>query len=269
MDYSEKDIYFDSNKDHLNDEGVSLYVDAFLFDKQEKLPESILQHVEDCKQCKMSILEVYDLNKENKTISFKEHPFFNRKQKVRPLYSTIKIIAAASVLLFIVLFSLNKINNNKNKSLVKGIEAIKGKHLPGSKIFFPHDSLKNNTPDSGETPPEINEEKQYSQNFKESPVLESFIETGLRSEDLEIISPKNNKSFKFKEKLRFKWETESLKIITIEIWHFKDNIDKKILERTSENNKLIINNKLVPGLYYWKLISDDELIYVGKFFVGQ
>jgi anti-sigma factor RsiW len=48
---------------HLTENELAQYVDALLSDKQDQLPEEILEHVEECFECKMEIIEVWELIK--------------------------------------------------------------------------------------------------------------------------------------------------------------------------------------------------------------
>ena len=50
-----------NEKGHLNEEGVSLYSDASIKNKLDKLPPKLLEHVEDCLMCKKEIIELYDI----------------------------------------------------------------------------------------------------------------------------------------------------------------------------------------------------------------
>ena len=47
--------------DHLDEQELAQYVDALINDKQGQLPEYILQHVEECAECKIGITEVLEL----------------------------------------------------------------------------------------------------------------------------------------------------------------------------------------------------------------
>lgn len=40
---------------------VTQYVDALASDKQDRLPEEILEHVEECFECKAEIVQVWEL----------------------------------------------------------------------------------------------------------------------------------------------------------------------------------------------------------------
>jgi hypothetical protein len=61
--------FFDVN-DHLNEEGISLYVEALVNDTLHKLPIEVVEHVEKCFKCKRDIIEIYDMLDEAKHIMY-------------------------------------------------------------------------------------------------------------------------------------------------------------------------------------------------------
>lgn len=46
---------------HLDEQELAQYVDALISDKQDHLPEEILEHVEECLECKLEVMEVWIL----------------------------------------------------------------------------------------------------------------------------------------------------------------------------------------------------------------
>lgn len=48
---------------HLTENEIAQYVDALVSEKQDQLPEEILQHVEECFECKADLLEVWELGR--------------------------------------------------------------------------------------------------------------------------------------------------------------------------------------------------------------
>ena len=48
-------------ENHLPEEQLALYVDALVLDQQDQLPEEILEHVEECEECKMEVIGVREL----------------------------------------------------------------------------------------------------------------------------------------------------------------------------------------------------------------
>jgi len=47
--------------DRLNEQEIAQYVDALMLDEQGQLPKYILEHVEECAECKIGITEVLEL----------------------------------------------------------------------------------------------------------------------------------------------------------------------------------------------------------------
>ncbi|NIV13491.1 MAG: hypothetical protein GWN62_20060, partial [Aliifodinibius sp.] len=48
-----------------------------------------------------------------------------------------------------------------------------------------------------------------------------------------------------------------------------DNKQKLLYTFQVSENQLAFDEKLEPGLYYWALLSENEMIYLGKFFVRE
>jgi len=46
---------------HLTEMEIAQYVDALVAEKQDQLPKGILEHVEECLECKKEVIEILDL----------------------------------------------------------------------------------------------------------------------------------------------------------------------------------------------------------------
>jgi hypothetical protein len=113
----------------------------------------------------------------------------------------------------------------------------------------------------------VNPEQNYiAANFDVYPVFENLIREKYRSGlYIRIISPQKDQQFSIYASILFSWESklyESLKIIILNnkaelIVEIKDVVD----------NTVIFNKKLQPGLYYWKLETENDLVYLGKFVI--
>jgi len=110
--------------------------------------------------------------------------------------------------------------------------------------------------------PDLDMSQAYAANFEPLPYYEELIADVTRSHSIDVLSPKNGE--KMSDRILFRWE-----MITDEAIHLKilNNRGEKIFDFTPEQNKFIFAEKLVPGLYYWKLETADEFLYVGKFLV--
>lgn len=99
-------------------------------------------------------------------------------------------------------------------------------------------------------------------NFTESPNFENLIAQESRSDfTIEVNSPSLNATFS-KAEISFKWKSGIKDNVFLEIF---TNKERKLFISKTTNNELSLNIELREGLYYWKLVSDDNLLYIGKF----
>ena len=79
-----------------------------------------------------------------------------------------------------------------------------------------------------------------------------------------VISPKQGEIFKKNQAVDFQWETENNVLLNLYIHTNKGKVFYKA-ENISSN--IQIHDRFIPGLYYWKVLEEDELVFVGKFLV--
>jgi hypothetical protein len=109
----------------------------------------------------------------------------------------------------------------------------------------------------------------YAANFEPSPVLESYMGQTLKSSQFVLeAQPANDESFK-KPEIEFRWtlqdeHAESAGPLELRIL---DNKQKLMHSIQVNENRLAFGKELEPGLYYWALLSESEMIYLGRFFV--
>ena len=99
-------------------------------------------------------------------------------------------------------------------------------------------------------------------NFKVNPNLEYMINSQSRNISIPIISPKNNSTFE--KEIKFSWEPTKNKNLQIKILDNKNNV---LLQYSVKKNEFLLKEQLYPGLYYWKLENQSDLLYVGKFYI--
>jgi len=108
----------------------------------------------------------------------------------------------------------------------------------------------------------------YAANYIVSDNLEYLIDQGHRGTDfIKVLSPKNG--ITVKDEILFNWESEIERQLHLKILNNGEDVLHKF---TPKKNQLLFNiteSKLDPGLYYWKLESDEELLQLGKFFVKE
>jgi hypothetical protein len=106
------------------------------------------------------------------------------------------------------------------------------------------------------------EKKEYDpSDFAANTILENFINRNVRSTgSAKIISPEAGDTLNLP--LIFKWEGS--REIKLEI---VDNENKTVATETLSGGNFTYSGELNRGLYYWKILVDNKLQTVGKFFI--
>lgn len=247
---------FFTNRMHLTEEGVALYVDALKLKRSSELPKEMLKHVEHCPDCQLEIVEVYDMLKnETYDVSMK-HPYFDAEPAVlhmperrygASLYRIAAVVAGAAVLGTGYYF----VSPNRSAPTPP---AVVEQTMPEQNSVSPSTTKKDPAPVK-------REEKFLAANFEVSPNMEDLVQTQFRSISVEVLAPEINEVVQ--QPIMFKWEDVgeplTLKILS--------NKERTLLSVPAVTTTYTAQRKFAPGLYYWKLETEDELIYVGKFLV--
>jgi WD40 repeat protein len=89
---------------HLNDSGISLYVEGLRLQRTEELPRELQAHLEECAKCQYEVLDFYQLMKSEDISDLKTHPYFDRPKKLslrQKIYQIApKITRIAAILAF-------------------------------------------------------------------------------------------------------------------------------------------------------------------------
>lgn len=140
----ENNQYFDENG-HLNDAGVTLWVDALRLKREADLPEALQEHLELCKDCRVSVFEYYEFKREDDIAELANHPYFaqldaaqanetpvvsinknTNKEKAQPTKTVSlqrRLAVAASVVVLLVagwMISQNLGGNKSNNGVISG-----------------------------------------------------------------------------------------------------------------------------------------------------
>ncbi len=236
---------------HLSEEELAIYVDALKLNKVDSLPDAVLRHVSDCTECKSEIVEVSSLiDEEYRRIDTR--PYLTRKAKLKVAEFSITYRIAAVLLIGIslsVIFFLFRLMNPDRGGLNVS---------PGS--------MQTVRPETGKGPATgkrgMGQQGILADNFSESPNLEDYVNSASRSASSIVLSPNNGAVVH--RQIRFEWKPQGVGPVTVKILSNKEKVLKSV---KLVGSKFLFTEKLKPGLYYWKLESKDELLYVGKILV--
>ena len=106
----------------------------------------------------------------------------------------------------------------------------------------------------------------FATNYTPYPPFESLTGEIFRSGFFNLLLPTSTDSFSQGKNITFSWDTDSPKAITLEI---ADNYGFPMYQSGELNVKTLTikSLKLTPGLYYFKFIENDDIVYFGKFYI--
>ena len=119
---------------------------------------------------------------------------------------------------------------------------------------------------NGNTPGSQN----FASNFQKSTAFESLIRQTYQSNlFISDVYPGNEQSFE--DEIKFRWRLQDEykeKVKQIEL-RIMNNKEKELYSYKTTDNKLDFDESLSPGVYYWALLSDKEMIYLGRFYIRK
>jgi len=277
---------------HLNDEQIALYVDALRVDKADDLSPEILSHIKDCKPCHRQAIDLYSMLGDVDYAQVGPHPTLDKKAaKVLNMPRLLMRLAAAIALLIVASFFFNKnadINNpgdlvnettpvehnvveqpvQKPEVKIPKQEALS--QPAKEEVIVQEEPIKIAPPKQKKPQPKSilpatdeNVRDLYAANFVPSEELDEMGSLALRSTSFKVLQPKQATSFKPNTKISFQWEGDDITYFLI----LMDNKGTELHKATLNANSFELDVKLVPGLYYWKLDREDDLLHVGSFTV--
>jgi hypothetical protein len=233
-----------NERGHLNEEGVALYVDALKLDRTDRLPEPIRAHVAGCQECRANVTGLYSLLAEEPVES--SHPTLSGP--AQPWYVRTAVYRIAAIVVAAI-------------GIVALVQYLGNRDRPSQGM--PQVSTVHQTPDTtrapGATHPDQAESGEIAANFKPYEGLEGLIGSETRGTSFEAMSPGG---FSGRHAVTFAWRTSGdgpWKLVVV------NNRGSVVKEATVRSTPFVLEGPFRPGLYYWKVIQNDELAHVGKF----
>jgi hypothetical protein len=243
--------FFD-DASHLDEEGVALATDALLLGKSEALPGSVQDHLELCLRCKEELASHYSLALDIRLRPADPHPYFDRaaapgdaRDSTGSLYRIAALIIAALGLGIVGYF-------------VGGEIQKKGGRYAGANRSS-RDTALVHVPER----PLTSGDTVFAANFVPSPGLDQLVGANFRSEQIRILSPPAGRTAAGQPVL-FRWTGRAPGPVTVQLL---SNTGKLLFERETPGDRIEYTGRLIPGLYYWKLVGREDLLAAGKFTV--
>ena len=231
---------------HLTEEGTALYVDALKLDRVSELPEWMIVHISECGSCKENITGLYALLANENYAGVKKHPFFDAQTPatVRTWYRVAAVIVLTAAISTAAFLLFSDKAGPSAPSVVKEPRPVDTNHVRPP------------------TSPPVAENREFAAAFTESPDMEILVNSELRSGGVKISSPLTGAEVH--GELRFDWSGGPPGPAVIEVYNNRRELRRTL---TAAEPPLTLREVFPPGLYYWKLTADDEMLYMGKVFV--
>lgn len=234
-----------SERGHLNEEGVALYVDALRLERTERLPEPIREHVAGCQECRREVTGLYSLL-EGEPLP-RNHPTLGRAPRnwsIPPVVYRLAAVIVAVVGVGVLAYFLWRPSGGTDRT-------------PDVATAVPQVGESTGVPDA--TRPRSLEGSAIAADFRPDDELEGLIGSETRGEAFDVKSPGERSRG---EAVTFAWETTEQGPWTIALLNNRGNVIRKAAVGSTP---FVLRGPFKPGLYYWKVIRNDELSYVGKF----
>ncbi len=235
--------FFDHSR-HLNENGTALSAEALLLDRTTELPNEITEHLERCDRCKIHVLGLLELMKEQPLDRKFPHPYFDRRSAILPFPGYLKAAAVITAVLAggaaYLLFTSNGTSGQDAP-----IQSL-------GPVTTSADTLSDPAPEN---------ELILADHFAPSPNLDDLVRSDFRSESIEVLAPKNDAIVS--SPITFRWKQYQGPVIL----KILNNREMTVQTSNVKVNRFVSTKSLLPGLYYWKLEDEGELLYIGKFFV--
>ncbi len=244
---------------HVTDEALSRYIDQQLKQNNAILSTQeqtdIANHLKACFVCSNAYHSVYQyLSDEQRNPSEMKTPGLILRFIRKPAFIAGVSIAAVLFIVFLIVLY------NRHEP-----EITKDNHIDVKK-----DSVKIVKTDTVIQPIKTPEKEKdlWAGNFVPSRDFENLMKQNFRSgESFELLSPMTDmKAFK---EISFRWNYSGKETIILKILN---NKEKTIMTIKPEQNEYLLqlNQKIfVPGIYYWKIETEEDLLSVGKFIVPR
>ncbi len=231
---------------HLNDEGVALYVDALRLGKTDRLPREVREHVAGCQECRKYVTGLFTLVGDQESGQEGRHPYFDTPKEARPGSMFYRIAAALVAVagVGVLAYYVAKVNSARESLQTELNPQVTREDSAG--MTGVHGAATG--------------EQAIAANFTPFPELEDMVGSRSRSSEIEVRSPKNGATVR--GNILFDWQGDG--VVTLVL---VNNKGVTVYSAKARKPPFVVARLTPPGLYYWKLQSAEEILYVGKFLV--
>jgi len=235
---------------HLTEEAVGLCVDALKLERYDEVPTDIRAHLEDCQACRGNVSGVFALLADQKYDGNQAHPYLDARSRFArgawyKIAAVLVVLVGIGALVALYLSNRPAGLQRENQALVPGQDSSSGRSSPENPLTGREDHART-----------------LASRLEPNAELEALVDARMRSPGVKVLRPVIGGMIS--GSVMFDWSGGPAGKYTVTIY---DNSRTIVLRLTVDRTSLKVDQGLQPGLYYWKLESNDELLYFGKFIV--
>ena len=241
---------------HLSDLGVAAAVEQLRAERPDRLPPAVQAHLDECRACRTEVAELYTI--------------VQQTPDPPPAPATAyrwRWAGLTGLILALAIFSLWP----DTPPAVIPPEIPVSESVPTDTVLVPADTLvpvSPTEPSSAQpipsSPPTESAPPVYAQHFVPDEMLEPLVGQNVRATASGTFTPGIDTRFAPGSRIAFSWPNVPEGPYTLLVL---DNTGERIDTLTTEATAATITIGRRPGLYYWKLETADDLLYVGRFFI--
>ncbi len=261
------DFLSNTGNNHLTEEGIAACAEALLNENFDGSLQELQAHLETCEACRREVVELYGLiatmppenreEPEDQEDADQPAPARDAAPRLHPAWRWLLVAVTA-----LLAFWVYQITRQTPQSLAPGgnVPAPSPEQLLSPQQKPDRPVAETTTPDR--TTPEQQESDLYAANFVPSDQLEGLSGEVFRSDGFNALSPALNQVFRPGSTISFQWKQDADQALQLIVL---DNLGKELFREAIAATQFEWTTPKRPGLYYWKLESEEELLYTGKF----
>lgn len=235
---------------HLSESQISFYSESLRNNSDGKLPANILEHVEECMQCKHAVLEIVSILND---IEVEE---IVKPQSVTRSYS---FYWKAAAVIFILLLPAYFLFTYHGTEIVQTASTTNDVSAEPNKAPLISDKKSAGT--------QNNKHNDLAANDIYAPIPEYDYMCGenFRSDKVfDVTSPSLSEQSKGPIKFNISFKNKTERTVTV-----FNNKNEHVFYKQFNEDALVLDHSFPPGLYYWKIETPSDLLYISKFTITK
>lgn len=246
---------------HLDENGLSAYAE-YMHGKRSEVSDEIKVHVELCAVCREALMDISDLLTETEGVALDELTI-NVKSSAQQSWKVVSRIAVAIAAVLLLSWFIQQLLPDADPTEPMAGETEDGRRETEDGRLKTEDGRRKT---AEQVPVEVvtpHDTIRYAEAFVPNEKLEVLIKSGFRNEEEPGLRLSDTAvDHQPGDTLVFNWRGESDVKVAIVVLNNREMEQIRILPDESGEMQWVL--EMEPGLYYWKLVTETEMVELGK-----